>query len=197
MKEIFFSIVIPCYNSKATILRALNSCMSQTYKNFEVIIVDDCSRDETVDLLMGYIEDLHDPGRVRLYLQESNSGPANCRNIGWKNAKGNYIAFLDSDDIWHSNKLFICSTYLKGGEVDLLAHDYVEHGDLSVHYLAGYDYRPIRKNYYSLLLRNISQTSCIIVKTELEPNLHSRCWCERSARPPPAGPLYDPQSVFA
>ena len=86
------SIIIPTYNSENTIIKTLNSVINQTYKNIEIIVVDDESSDNTVNL----INDIKDK-RIHL-IKEKNSGPAIARNNGIKESKGDYILFCDSDD---------------------------------------------------------------------------------------------------
>ena len=86
------SVVIPLYNKEASIAQSLKSVLSQEYDDFEVVIVDDGSTDESV----GVVEAINDP-RIRLIKQE-NGGPSKARNTGVKNAKGEWILFLDADD---------------------------------------------------------------------------------------------------
>lgn len=94
------SVIIPTYNREKTILRSVNSVLNQTIKNLEVIVVDDCSTDNTVQLL----EKIEDK-RLRVLKHKTNKGACEARNTGILNAKGDYIAFQDSDDAWRHNKL--------------------------------------------------------------------------------------------
>ncbi len=97
------SIIIPTYNSRFFIRRTVRSVVNQNFSNWELIIVDDCSTDDTYEIL----EDMasKEP-RIRVYKTESNSGaPALPKNIGLHFSKGEYIAFLDHDDEWLPNKL--------------------------------------------------------------------------------------------
>ena len=94
------SVIMPTFNRKKTILRAINSVLNQTYTNYEIIIIDDGSNDGTVEVINALKND-----KIRLYVQSHNQGANVARNIGIKNAKGEYIAFLDSDDEWFENKL--------------------------------------------------------------------------------------------
>lgn len=97
------SIIIPTYNSRFFIRRTVRSVMNQTFSDWELILVDDCSTDDTRDIL----EDLASKDdRIRFYKTESNSGaPALPKNIGLQKSKGEYIAFLDHDDEWLPSKL--------------------------------------------------------------------------------------------
>lgn len=94
------SVIIPAYNREGTIKDAVLSILEQTYKELEVIVVDDCSRDGTVDVVKSI-----DDERVRVIECEKNGGACTARNIGIDNARGEVIAFQDSDDIWHADKL--------------------------------------------------------------------------------------------
>lgn len=95
----FFSIIIPAYNSARTILKPIQSVLDQTFRNFEIIVVDDGSTDETSHLVKS-IED----NRLR-YIYEKNGGPALSRNKGAALAQGKYLVFLDSDDSLTANCL--------------------------------------------------------------------------------------------
>lgn len=92
---------MPAYNSSATIVESINSVQSQSIRDFELLVVDNCSSDNTRELVKDIAE--CDP-RVRL-LSCSDKGASQARNYGMKAAKGRYIAFLDSDDLWMSDKL--------------------------------------------------------------------------------------------
>jgi glycosyltransferase involved in cell wall biosynthesis len=94
------SVIIPTYNRESTIIRALDSVTAQTFQDYEIIVVDDCSTDNTGEVVGNY----HDE-RVRFVQLSENRGPGAARNEGIRQAKGRYIAFLDSDDEWAPTKL--------------------------------------------------------------------------------------------
>lgn len=94
------SIIMPAYNSEKYIYDSILSIINQTYHNWELIIVDDCSSDLTVDKINNINDD-----RIRLIKLKTNSGAAVARNTAVKEATGQYLAFLDSDDFWHPIKL--------------------------------------------------------------------------------------------
>lgn len=104
------SIVTPTYNSQEYIEEAVLSVINQTYTNWELIIVDDCSKDETRRVLKKIAAS---DARVNVIYSNVNSGSGISRNIGLKHAKGQYVAFLDSDDIWELNKLELQIDYLR------------------------------------------------------------------------------------
>ncbi len=94
------SVIIPVYNQKGTLKRAIQSALSQTRSPFEIIVVDDCSTDGSPAL----VRTIKDP-RLRLIEQRLNLGAAAARNRGIAEAQGEWIAFLDADDEWSQNKL--------------------------------------------------------------------------------------------
>ncbi len=96
------SIITPSYNAKEFISATIKSVQKQTYTNWEHIIIDDASTDETTSIIEEYSKE--DP-RIILIKNQHNNGAAYCRNQATEIAKGSYIAFLDSDDLWHPNKL--------------------------------------------------------------------------------------------
>ena len=95
--EIYFSVVIPLYNKEAYVSKTLNSVLNQTYQNFEVILVNDCSNDNSLDVIQG----IHDQ-RIKIIEHSENKGLSASRNTGINAATHPYIAFLDADDYWDS-----------------------------------------------------------------------------------------------
>lgn len=100
------SVIVPTFNSAATIERALTSVAAQTYRPAEVLVIDDASSDDTVAVATELAARLGSP-RIRIIRHEQNRGPAAARNAGWDEAKFSYVAFLDADDTWHPRKLEI------------------------------------------------------------------------------------------
>jgi GT2 family glycosyltransferase len=98
MSQTHVSVIIPAYNSAATIPRALESVFGQTYTEYEVIVVDDGSRDDLSSAVAPFGD------RVRL-IRQANAGASAARNTGARHARGDYLAFLDADDFWHIRKL--------------------------------------------------------------------------------------------
>ncbi len=96
------SIITPSYNSEKYIEKTIESVIAQTYGNWEMIIVDDCSDDSTCEIVESISE--REP-RVKLIRQEQNGGAAKARNRALEESKGRFIAYLDADDIWYPEKL--------------------------------------------------------------------------------------------
>jgi len=105
------SVIIPCYNCKNTILRALNSVVTQTQKPQEIILINDGSQDETGEIIKNFQLKFGEKWIKNInFLQ--NNGPSYARNAGWDAAVCPYIAFLDADDSWHPEKLAIQYNYM-------------------------------------------------------------------------------------
>lgn len=101
-KQSLVTVITPTYNSERFIIETIRSVQKQTHSNWEMIIIDDCSSDNTVELVK---KEQEKDNRIKLIQLEKNQGAAVARNTGMKKAKGKYIAFLDSDDMWLPNKL--------------------------------------------------------------------------------------------
>lgn len=102
MENPLVSIITPTFNSEKFIAQTIKSIQNQTYINWEIIIVDDCSWDKTVSIIADFARL---DSRIQLFQLEKNSGTGIARNYGLTKAKGSYIAFLDSDDLWKPVKL--------------------------------------------------------------------------------------------
>lgn len=103
MTQEMVSIITPCYNCSKLIGATIESIQQQTYTNWELIIVDDCSTDESVNVVQSYSQN---DSRIKLLRTSRPSGsPSEPRNLGIDAARGKYIAFLDSDDVWLPTKL--------------------------------------------------------------------------------------------
>lgn len=103
----FFTVIIPTYNRKSFLKIALDSVLSQTFKNYQIIVIDDGSRDQTGKLIKDYKVYPID------YYYQKNQGPASARNLGLSKSKGIYICFLDSDDRFRHDKLEITHNHIK------------------------------------------------------------------------------------
>jgi teichuronic acid biosynthesis glycosyltransferase TuaG len=95
-----FSVIIPVYNVSTYIERSLKSVFAQSYQDFEIIVIDDGSTDDTAE----QVHRFSDQAKLH-YVRQDNAGPAAARNTGMKVATGQFIAFLDADDLWHPQKL--------------------------------------------------------------------------------------------
>lgn len=104
------SIVMPSYNCERFIAQTIDSVLAQTYPNWELLVTDDCSSDGTCRIVEGYLKI---DARIRLFRLPKNSGAAVARNNSIREAKGRYIAFLDSDDLWLPEKLAVQLAFMQ------------------------------------------------------------------------------------
>lgn len=98
------SIIVPVYNVEKYIRETMDCVLTQTYENWELLLVEDGSQDRTVEIITQYMAEKKEP-RIRLIKQPSNMGAARARNRGLQEAAGRYIAYLDGDDLWEPDKL--------------------------------------------------------------------------------------------
>lgn len=160
------SIVIPLYNSSKIITKVLDSVFNQTFNVFEVILINDCSIDDTIYVINNYIYE-KSILNIKFINLIGNRGVSFCRNLGWNVATGDYIAFLDSDDFWNKNKLEIMVKILRNKNIDMVGHAYNEKNIL-VNNLHVINYNKLRKiTFFEIMLKNKFQTSCVIIKKNI------------------------------
>lgn len=117
------SVVITTYNRKYEVLRALKSVLGQTLQPFEIIIVDDCSTDKTQEYIQKHVQ-----AEYKYIYNAKNKGPGRSKNIGTIAAQGDYIAFLDSDNVWYADKLQRFAEVLKeNSDIDMVCSRYIKH----------------------------------------------------------------------
>lgn len=167
----FFSVIIPTYNSELTISETLITVFSQTYKNYEVIVSDDGSSDGTKNEVEGIFNKF--PQIKAKLISNSHAGAGAARNSGIKISKGNWVAFLDSDDRWFREKLEMVAEYIHINEnIDLVSHNEI---------LIKNDNRKLLRHiddfnnrihpFLSLFRVNALSTSAVTVKKELLMNV--------------------------
>jgi len=167
------SVIIPNFNSLKYIEETIQSIYSQSYSNFEIIIVDDCSSDDSVDFIknLDFID-----SRLRLFVLEKNNGrPAIPRNYGLQKVRGEFIAFMDSDDIWHCKKLAIQLAAMDRYKADLSCTsliNFVNYIDLSNQPASYSNGKVERLSFEKLLHKNIIPNSSVIVSRSQLDKLH-------------------------
>jgi glycosyltransferase involved in cell wall biosynthesis len=122
--DTFFSIIIPVYNREKTIERALKSCLIQTFQNFEIIVVDDCSTDNSLEIIESIKDD-----RIKVISNETNSERCISRNKGIEASQGKFICFLDSDDYFLKDHLETFHDQIIQSEIEdqfLFTNSYLE-----------------------------------------------------------------------
>jgi len=175
------SVVIPCYRCADTIERAVMSVAEQTLKPYEVILVEDCSGDYTLDVLYS-LQSQFDVDWIKIIPLKVNSGPGTARNVGWNASQQDYIAFLDADDSWHPQKIEIQYGWMvKNSDVDMTGHDfqYLKTMDepTEKHNVDTVDFLQVSKK--GLLFRNRFITSSVMLKNTLTKRFPSgKKYCE-------------------
>ena len=121
--EPLVSVITPLYNSEKYISKTIESVINQKYNNWELIIINDCSKDKGPEIVKKY---QNQDERIKLINLEKNSGAAVARNIGIENAQGDFIAFIDSDDIWERNKLKEQINFMLDNDYNFSFTDYIQ-----------------------------------------------------------------------
>lgn len=152
------SIIIPCFNSQNSIATTLSSIVNQTYKEYEIILVDDGSRDNTKEVAEKILKE---NSITYKYIYQTNSGPSSARNKAVLNASGEYIAFLDADDAWHPQKLELMMQCFEKEEIDILGHSY----SLVHNFEQKYTQTDLHKiSFFHLLFKNFAVTPSVMMK---------------------------------
>ena len=165
--ETLISIIMPAFNCERYIEEAINSVLEQTYQLWELIVIDDGSSDKTVRILEKLsIKDK----RIRFYINEKNQGVSATRNRGISIASGEWIAFLDSDDMWEKTKLHkqMAHVELTAAEFIFTGSSYInEHGD----YYQGIFEVPDKVTYKNLRTHNVISCSSVLIKKKYFENI--------------------------
>ena len=161
--EEMVSIITPVFNCEKLIKNTIECVLNQTYKNWELLLVDDCSTDKSADIILDYCKQ---DDRIKYLKLEKNSGAAVARNEALHHSKGRFIAYLDSDDLWKSNKLERQIQFMINHRYAFTCTDYekiTEDGE-SLNKII----KIPEKVTYNLFLRNtIIQTVGVMVDTNL------------------------------
>lgn len=142
------SVVIPAYNSEKTIQETIESVIKQTFKDFELIVIDDGSKDSTVEIISSF----SDP-RLRVF-SYPNAGVSASRNRGWAKATGEFISFLDSDDLWTPDKLAAQLGALQANPQAAVAYSWTDYIDEFSRFLYPGKHPTVTGDVYSELLVN-------------------------------------------
>lgn len=157
------SIIVPAYNAEKYIANTINSVRQQTYDNWNLMILDDCSTDNTKNIVRSFV---NIDSRIHLYENSKNSGAAIIRNIGIELAGGEWIAFLDSDDLWHREKLEkqLKTVYAEGAELCYTSYAVVDGNGKKAkkNYIV-----PKKTDYKALLKENVIGCSTVLLRADL------------------------------
>lgn len=164
--EALVSIITPVYNAQDYLEETILSVLNQTYSNWELLLIDDCSTDNSYEIIEKYLKK---DKRIKYLKNEKNSGPAITRNRGIEESKGEYIAFLDSDDLWYENKLKNQINFMKEKQLK------ISHGNYYFCNLKGEIIKKVETDkeidYKKLLLGNQFKTMTMVLKKEIIKNM--------------------------
>ena len=161
------SIVTPVYNAAAFIRQTMEMVQAQDYTDWELILVDDCSKDTSCEIIEEYLKEKPDK-RIRLIRKEKNEGAALTRNRGIQEAKGRYIAFLDADDVWLPHKLQTQMDFINKTESSFVFSAY-EFGDEEAAGTGRIVHVPESLTYKKALSRTVIFTTTVLLDTEKIP----------------------------
>lgn len=164
--EVPVSVVVPCYQCAATIGRAVESVLEQSVIPVEIILVEDCSGDETLEALQNLARTY--PARLKVLQMTRNQGAASARNAGWLVATQQYVAFLDADDSWHPEKLQIQYEYMRDNpHVALSGHQCALLRDSGLPPVLPKKMNATKISAVSLLFRNAFSTPTVMLKRDI------------------------------
>ena len=158
------SIVTPVYNASAFIRQTIEMVQAQTYTDWELILVDDGSKDNSCEIIETYLKEKPDK-RIRLIKKGKNEGAALSRNCGIKEAKGRYIAFLDADDVWLRHKLQRQMEFMKDNNAGFVFSAY-EFGDEYAVGTGRIVHVPQSLTYKKALSRTVIFTTTVLLDTK-------------------------------
>ncbi len=184
-KDDLISVITPVYNCEKLIGNTIECVQSQTYTNWELLLVDDCSTDKSAEVIEQYTKS---DERIKYYKLEKNGGAAVARNHALKMSKGRFIAYLDADDLWKKEKLELQKKYMLKNNIAFSCTDYekIDEEGKSLNKIV----KIPQKVNYNLFLRNtIIQTVGVMVDTKITgkellvmPNIRRRqdaaTWCQ-------------------
>ena len=157
------SVIIPNYNSEKYLKDTLDSVIRQTYKDLEIIVIDDCSTDNWEEVIGQFSDE-----RIKVIKNEKNIGVSKTRNVGIENSNGEYIAFLDSDDVWEETKIEKQLNALEENDAVLVytAVKYIEENGTPVK--SGFVYQVKNDiSYKDLLKQNVIACSSVLIKADV------------------------------
>ncbi|WP_312258242.1 glycosyltransferase family 2 protein [Romboutsia ilealis] len=163
MNEPLVSIITPVYNAERFLSDTIKSVQNQTYKNWEILLIDDCSKDNSAQIIKEFQK--YD-NRIKYIKLKKNSGASVSRNEGIRNAKGRFIAFVDSDDIWKPEKLEIQIKYMLKENLGFTFTSYrymKENGELTNKIAKA----PSKINYNGLLKNTIIGCSTVVIDKDI------------------------------
>lgn len=156
------SVITPVYNAEKFLKETIDSVLKQSYKDFEYLLIDDCSTDNSPEIVKAYAEK---DSRVKYIKLQENSGAAVARNTGLEHAQGRYIAFVDSDDLWYPEKLEKQLTFMQENN-EAFTYTKYEHITEDGEIQSAPDF-PERLNYSGLLKNTAIACSTVVIDREV------------------------------
>lgn len=165
MKKVdpLISIIMPAYNSEKTIAESINSVLSQTYVSWELIVINDASEDRTAEIVYSYTEK---ETRIKLLTNTVNRGVSYSRKRGVASAEGEWVAFLDSDDLWTADKLEKQAAFIRENRFDLIftGSAFIKADGASYSWVMQV---PEKITYHQLLKQNIISNSSVLISKKI------------------------------
>lgn len=163
ISEELVSIVMPMYNSEKYLADAIESILAQSYRNWELLITDDCSSDKSYSIAKSYVQK---DKRIQLFKLDRNSGAASARNYSIERARGRFLAFIDSDDWWYPDKLESQINFMLRNNIEFCFSAF-EYADEKLN-ITGVSFKPIKISYSSMKLDcNVGTPGVVIDTTRL------------------------------
>ena len=172
------SVIIPCYKASNVIERAVNSVLNQSCAPAQIILIDDFSNDGSLDVMYN-LQNKHPSANIQIECMSQNSGPGAARNCGWDMASEPWLAFLDADDAWHSDKLRIQWEWISNhSDAQLVGHLHHEHyvGKSEALLLNELVASPI--SFRQMLLANRFYTRTVLLRKDLPFRFQNRNYTE-------------------
>ena len=160
-------VILPVYNSENFVIKTINSIVNQSYNNWRIIIIDDASTDKTLLILKNFCKNFIYKKKILLIKNFINKGQAYCRNIGLKYSKSEFVAFIDSDDLWIKKKLEKQIKFMNNFNYDFTYTDYKVCNKNKTKTV----YAPINYNYSKFILNTSIATSTMIIRNRIISNL--------------------------
>ena len=162
-------VILPVYNSEKFIIKTVNSIIKQSYKDWRIIIVDDASKDQTLALLNKFYKDFITKKKIIIFKNQINRGQSYCRNVGLKYSKSEFVAFIDSDDLWMRQKLKKQIKFMKKKRYVFTYTDYKFFKNNKNKVV----YTPLNYNYSKFIYNTSIATSTMVIRREIINNFFS------------------------
>ena len=156
-------IILPVYNSEKFIIKTINSIINQSYNNWRIIIIDDASSDQTLFIIKNFYKKFIFKKKILIIKNLINKGQGHCRNIGLKYSKSEFVAFIDSDDLWMKTKLEKQIRFMTIFKYDFTYTDYKVSKNNKIKIV----YAPMNYNYSRFVLNTSIATSTMVIRKKI------------------------------